>query len=267
MLLSAGTSNHSRDFRFERKENFPYWTFSFFHKGEVYIKSRGIEIKVKAFDLKCFKPNTPYSTRIVPGSKYWKGDWLIGDIRPEWVDLINWKEEVPGIYVINVAATNYQEKIKKHFREALNCVFSSEPNAPLYAMHALEKVFILASKLNDKYFDNRDRRIIKAIEVLSTTFTEYMDVEILSDEVGLSPSRLAHLFTEQVGESPMSYRESIRLNHAKQLLIGSGMTIQEIAMEVAYDCPFHFSKRFKFRVGVSPKNFRKNLEDPDYDHG
>lgn len=264
MLISAGTSNHQVDFQFERKGNFPFWTFSLFHRGAAYMKSNGHEIKTQPYDFKCIRPGTSYSTRGVPGSKHWQGDWLIGTLKTEWEELINWKEIVPGIFKINFAGTSDQEMVKNSFRDAVNYVQSSESNASLFAMHSLERVLLIASKLSEKQIGSRDERIIKAIEYISTDFSKSIDVKIIANAVGLSPSRLAHLFVEQVGESPMSYRESIRLNHAKQLLIGTNMTVQQVAGELAYDCPFHFSKRFKVRMGLSPKQFRKQIEKPGY---
>lgn len=259
MLVSAGISNHDQNFTFERKENFPYWTFGLFHKGEAFIKSRGQEIKACPYDLNCFRPNTPYSTRIVPGNISWHGDWAIGTLRPEWEELINWKEVLPGIFTVNVAGSTDQEKIKTLFRDAVESFLNPQPFSSISAMHKLEEVLLLSSKISEEQMDFRDNRILKAIEILSSNFDKFIDIDSLSKQVGMSPSRLAHLFKEEVGETPMNFRESIRLNHAKQLIIGTNMSIKEIAATMFYDCAFHFSKRFKSRLGISPKKFRHQM--------
>lgn len=264
MLVSAGISNHDLNFTFERKENFPYWTYALFHKGEAFIKSRGNEIKACPYDLICIRPNTPYTTRIVPGYNSWQGDWIIGTLRPEWEELIKWKEVLPGIYSMNIAGTKVQEKIKGFFRAALEFVLSIHPFADINAMHSLEEVLLLVSKVNDPQLNLYDTRILKAIEILSNNFEKLLEIEDVSRQVGMSPSRLAHLFKTDVGETPMNFREGIRLKHAKQLIIGTNMSIKEIAAAVAYDCAFHFSKRFKIRLGISPKKFRQQMSEPNF---
>ena len=62
----------------------------------------------------------------------------------------------------------------------------------------------------------------------------------------------------------MNFRESIRLNHAKQLIIGTNMSIKKIAATVSYDCAFHFSKRFKMRLGYSPQKLRQQMSMPGF---
>lgn len=260
MLISAGISDHDLNFTFERKENFPYWTFGLFHKGEVYIKSQHKEIKACPYDFKCIKPHTPYSTRIVPGFNSWHGDWIIGDLRPGWEELIQWKEELPGIFSMNIGGSTDQERIKKSFREAVEIIVNPQILGNISSTHALEAALILSARINEKIINYRDKRIQKAIEILSGNFESIIDINFVSKKVGMSPSRLAHLFKEEVGETPMSFREAIRLHQAKQLLIGTNMSIKEIATSVAYDCPLHFSKRFKAKLGISPKFFRKKME-------
>lgn len=262
MLVSAGLSNHDLNFTFERKEGFPFWTYGFFHKGEAYIQSNGKEIIASPYDLIIIQPNTPYSTRIVPGYKFWNGDWIIGALRPEWECLIQWKESLPGVFSLNVAGSANQEIIKKTFRNAVEFIMNPQPLSSINATHALEEVLLLSVKISEKKFKLRDARILRAIAILSNNFNSILNIKNVSNQVGMSPSRLAHLFKEKIGETPMSFREGIRLQQAKQLIIGTNMSIKEIAETLAYDCPFHFSKRFKVRFGTSPKRFREQLCKP-----
>lgn len=256
MLISAGISNHDADFTFERNGGFPFWTFAFYHKGECFIKSGGEEIKGCPYDLKCIRPNTPYSTRIVPNFSSWHGDWIIAELRPGWEGLICGVEELKGIYSLNVAGFAEQEKIKESFRNAVNLMLMPEPFADLSAMHALEEVLLLSYHINRMQTQPKDERIRKAIEILSNNFEKKIDVDTVAKKIGMSASRFAHLFKEEIGETPMSFRESIRLERAKQLIFSTNMSIKQIATTLAYDCSFHFSKRFKSRIGVSPQKYR-----------
>jgi AraC-like DNA-binding protein len=48
---------------------------------------------------------------------------------------------------------------------------------------------------------------------------------------------------------------AIRLKRAAQLLRESGMSVTEIAYNVGFKDPSHFSKLFKKQFGVSPKSY------------
>ncbi len=264
MIIGAGISDHDKDFRFKREPGFPYWTFSLAHSGNSIFESLGQEIMSQPFDLKFIKPNTPYATRIVPGGVSWRGDWLIAEPRDEWLEFLHWPSELPGIGRINVAGTQQQEAIKKEFRAAVDIFITGGPLAQLKATHALESVILLSTQLHDAQGSRLDARIIKAIEKLSQDFDQYLDVDMLAESVDLSPSRFAHLFKSETGQTPMAYRESVRLNQAKQMLIGTNWSVQEIAEAVFYESPFHFSKRFKQRFGYSPRKFRQMLSEPEF---
>src|SRR5438067_1840131 len=51
-------------------------------------------------------------------------------------------------------------------------------------------------------------------------------VRSLAQSVSLSPSRFAHLFTQQFGQSPMRALREARLRHAARLLEGSDLSVE-----------------------------------------
>jgi len=79
--------------------------------------------------------------------------------------------------------------------------------------------------------------------------------------VFLSPSRLAHLFKAETGQTITEALRQIRLRQAARLLRHSGRSVQEIAAEVGFHCPFHFSRRFRQAFGVGPREYRRQTRD------
>ena len=65
------------------------------------------------------------------------------------------------------------------------------------------------------------------------------------------------------GKTPIEFIRSIRLKRAAQLLEKSGMTISEIAYEVGFNNPKHFSKFFKEEFKVSPSQYVASKNDKD----
>ena len=47
-----------------------------------------------------------------------------------------------------------------------------------------------------------------------------------------------------------------RIEAAKNLLVNTRLSVSEVGVRVGYPDAYHFSKRFKEIVGMSPKQFR-----------
>ena len=64
---------------------------------------------------------------------------------------------------------------------------------------------------------------------------------------------------------PKAYIEKWKLKLAAGKLLTSNDSLASIAQSLGYQDQFHFSRRFKLRIGVSPGQYRKAylLEHPD----
>src|SRR5690606_16934105 len=88
--------------------------------------------------------------------------------------------------------------------------------------------------------------------------TEPLRVGDIAAAAHLSPSHLAHLFTAQVGQSPMHYLEGVRIDRAKELLLSTNNPIRHIADAAGFASPYHFAARFRARTGCTPTQYRAN---------
>jgi AraC-like DNA-binding protein len=74
----------------------------------------------------------------------------------------------------------------------------------------------------------------------------------MSVHAGMSVSSLRAVFQETTGAAPASVRNSLRLAHAYERLRPGTRTVAEVAMELGFCDPFHFSKAFKRQFGFPP---------------
>ncbi len=75
--------------------------------------------------------------------------------------------------------------------------------------------------------------------------------------LGLSMGRFRHLFREHVGHPPLDYLLLWRMRRAaRELRRRPQRAIGQVAEETGYDDPAHFSKLFKSKIGVSPRQYR-----------
>jgi len=102
-----------------------------------------------------------------------------------------------------------------------------------------------------------DRRIRRVKSVLDEQYRDPPSVHELAVMVGLSASRLAHLFREEVGMSVRSYVVQQRLHVAQLLIVQTDERISQIAYSVGFNDVSNFNHAFKKRYGVSPGEYRQ----------
>jgi len=94
------------------------------------------------------------------------------------------------------------------------------------------------------------------VEWIRAHVAETLDVDRLAARAGMSPRHFHRRFTDAVGETPARFVETVRLDHARQLL-STARSLKEVAAQVGYANQGQFSKAFARRFGVSPGMFRE----------
>ncbi|QEC69215.1 response regulator [Panacibacter ginsenosidivorans] len=86
-------------------------------------------------------------------------------------------------------------------------------------------------------------------------------VEDFSRDMFMNRVTLYRKILSLTGKTPIEFIRSMRLKRAAQLLEKSGMSVSEIAYEVGFNNPKHFSKFFKEEFKVSPSQYVANKSD------
>lgn len=87
--------------------------------------------------------------------------------------------------------------------------------------------------------------------------TRFSSLETLATTLHVENSGLNRLFRRYQGVSPYRYLLRAKMNLAARDLLHSGGLVKEVAAQVGYADPYHFSRVFKSVHGVSPANFAK----------
>jgi len=83
--------------------------------------------------------------------------------------------------------------------------------------------------------------ITAAVEYIRANIGKPISLEDLSGIAGLSQFYFSHMFKRETGFAPMEYVINTRIEHAKTLLLTTGMSVSEIAEEVGYSSSGSFS--------------------------
>lgn len=112
----------------------------------------------------------------------------------------------------------------------------------------------------DSLYEHVDSDIKKALEYIHNHFKTNFSGNDLSNFCLVSLSYLRGKFLRQTGNTIVKYRDSLRVEAAKEMLKSGCFTVTEIANELGYCDVYHFSKAFSAYTGFSPTKWRKHFE-------
>lgn len=103
----------------------------------------------------------------------------------------------------------------------------------------------------------RDRFVGRALGLLHERPEHAWTVDELAREVGLSRSALHERFVQYLGQPPMQYLASWRIQVGARLLRESHRNVVDIALDVGYESEAAFSRAFRRLMGAPPAAWRR----------
>ena len=154
---------------------------------------------------------------------------------------------------------DYQNLFRTMINELQMCKVNYAEMLEMY----LRQIFIMLQRhfLNSLKTDNA--HVVEEINKATLYFNEHYSEDISIDEYAqnnhVSVSWFIRNFKQCTGSTPMQYILSKRIYNAEILLHDSTYNVTEIAEIVGYDNPLYFSRIFKKVKGISPSEYRKNI--------
>ncbi len=256
--ILTGHFHETRGYDTWRARGTDNWLLIYTESGQGRF-GRGVdEFTVQAGDVVLLRPGTRHDYGTAPQVGVWDLLWAHFLPRPHWHEWLAWPEAAPGLMQIPLREPIIRHKIVSRLLEAHRLATGALKQREVFAMNALEEVLLWCGTQNPRSEQARmDPRVRDCMDFLCHNLTVKVTLSGLADRAGLSVSRLAHLFREQVGATPQQFLEKQRLERARQLLELSGRSIGDIAGDVGFDSPFYFTLRFKKLTGMSPRDYRK----------
>lgn len=107
--------------------------------------------------------------------------------------------------------------------------------------------------------------VIRFDELLRTMFGEEElkengppSISYIANALGYSKNYLSDILRKETGSSAQEHIHNAIIERAKDLLIGSDMSISNIAYLLGYSYPEYFMKFFKKKIGATPSEYRKS---------
>jgi AraC-like DNA-binding protein len=101
----------------------------------------------------------------------------------------------------------------------------------------------------------------KITEYIKNNLNDDLSVTDIAKKMNISAYYLSHLFKQVTGISILEYRNELRLTKAKQMLIESRFSVNEIAIKCGFCNASYFAEVFSRSEKISPSQFRKLHSD------
>ena len=106
----------------------------------------------------------------------------------------------------------------------------------------------------------------QAIQYINQNISQNIKISDIAAEIGISEIYLYKIFMKHAKKSPQQLLLAYRIQLAKNYLRNPGLSIKTISTELGFSNPNHFSTLFKKSTGMSPKEYRTSIDQPETIH-
>lgn len=212
-----------------------------------YMDSNGVELINVIFDLKRLAlPLQDFMTS--PGFR------TLFELEPQMREAHKFESRLRLNMVELSTVEGIAMKIKQELEERKPCY------KPLCIGMLLELFTFLSRVVPDKLMPKQNAlwTIGRALRIIEIDYMKKHTLASLADEAGMSTRNFQKLFTEAVGESPINYLISIRMQKAAEALLNDpNAKIETIAIGHGFYDGNYFARQFLKAKGVSPREYRE----------
>ena len=226
-----------------RRNNRERWAIILKYEGETVYFSRGKQYLSNANNIVILPKGVSYKWRCTRSGHY---------------SVIEFDSESESEEILSFSLKS-SEKILKLFKNLELKRMQDKENLGLESMKDLYTVLSMLAAVEPKKYQptEKHQKLATALEYM----TQNYNIKIRNDELaaltGVSTVYFRKLFTEVMGQSPIDYIQSLRIQKAKEMLQSDYGSITDVASALGYQSIYDFSRAFKKRVGMSPIQYKK----------
>ncbi len=157
---------------------------------------------------------------------------------------------------ISLLCEHAEATLGLHFQKLSEAVHQAAGLLRIYGCTytLLDAVITAAKGTSNAYYAIR-----LGVELLREEWHRNEKIEKYAALCGMSNAYFYRCFRAWSGQSPVEYRNALRLSHAETMLRNTDMQVREIAEVVGFEDPFYFCRVFAKRFGTSPQKYRNGM--------
>ena len=122
----------------------------------------------------------------------------------------------------------------------------------------LGMIYTMRSGVFSEGDDNSQIR--EGVKLLALTYLENLPIARYAEASHVSVSTFRSLFQKQFGTSPLKYRNALRIERARELLLEGSFTVAEVAYASGFENLGYFCRYYRQITGETPSQTRKSLD-------
>lgn len=252
-IVCVGYEKCAPDFEINRS-NYPYFFVKYTISGEgvLYVKSKTLPLR--AGTLTGFEPGTPHHYKADPHNPM--EHIFITFLGNDSLDLM----QKSKLYKKHIIYVENQKETLSFFTNILQLgiekpEFSQEICCACLRNLLLNQASYLSRKVANFPISKGTYQECK--NYIDANFSSIKSPSDVAEKCSIDVRYMSSLFKRYCHVSPSSYIKQLKLNKAVYLLLTTNLTIKEIAFQIGFKDPYHFSKDFKKAYDASPNNYRK----------
>ncbi len=120
-------------------------------------------------------------------------------------------------------------------------------------------LFIEETNIDIQDYKSNNKNFLSMVKYINQNFTNEISIKSISDQLYLNPNYISQLFKKEAGTTFVKYITNLRIEKAKELLINSRLSINEVSKECGFKDYFYFIKIFKKHCNKAPTEYRKSI--------
>ena len=251
------------------EESHLFYEFIYVEKGRVFCKTAKGNVVLNEKEFFLIPPNFPHS-------------YLVENEEDTTIVVVCFKSKSGIIQIINGVKHlegDTEELIRKILAEAKETfVFpfdkklTLKSNPRLGSQQLIENYIeeLLIKLVQGATYNNQDFQIVansldvknsivnEIVKMLKQNIYTKITLTDICKQLFYSKTYLNNIFKENKGSTIMQYYQNLKIDEAK-LLLRKRESIAAISEKLCFESPQHFSKAFKAKVGKTPTEYKKEI--------
>lgn len=252
-VICGGCEQTSLDFKIVR-EDFPYYSIEFVAKGAGFVKLNNRKYQLKPGTFFSYGPGISQKITSNPDNQMTK--YFI-DFTGSNVKQIFNKHISPLGTAIDIDRPDIIENI---LEDMLRHGLSDSPHKSIICSALLEYLLFRLAEITVEGKNSPSGAFATYQTCRENIKKHFVTMNSLGDIAGICAidhTYLCRLFKRFDTQSPYQYLLSLKMAYAADRFQKSAVLVKEIAKELGFNDPFHFTRAFKRFYGISPLTFKK----------
>jgi len=231
-----------------KKDSFEIDTVYYVRAGEYYVYIGNDKIHMRENDVLYLPKGIPYHSESISKSMTFQGIYFYA------------KKDNPDDFFHTYKYIPNCKNLFNKFENIYNLFASNQFGKKLVSKKALYDILnhIMQKKMHEQNDFAVFYSIKNAIDYIENNYTKNdISISFLANICNITPTYFTYVFKKIFKTTPKEFIINMRMEKAKEYLMYTSYSMNEISEKLGYSNPAYFSAAFKKIYGVAPTEFKK----------